>query len=123
MGDFSRDDLRDIIRAELLTIQTKLADELRSEINSKINDIPSTIIRQSSKDGVKEAFALIGIDMSKTSDAVQWQQNFVYLDNLRRGSEKIKSKVTMTIIGILLGTFGYIFWDGIKEIIKSITNK
>lgn len=116
----SREDVRDIIRAELSTLKKELRDELKEDIETKVNSIPTTIIRQSAKDGVQEALILLGINTKNPNDAIRWQQNFAYLDNLKSGSEKIKMRIFFGVIGILVTTGAFLFWEGIKEVFKAI---
>lgn len=56
-------------------------------------------IAEAVSDGIKQAFVQIGIAAEGASDIVEMQQDMAYIRKLRTGSDTIKSKVFLTVVG------------------------
>lgn len=65
---------------------------------------------------VRETLLSMGVD---TSDPIEMQRDFQSLRDWRRTSEAIRSKGTLTLIGIVTaGVLGAV-WVGLKSVIRS----
>lgn len=69
------------------------------------------IVRQT----VHETLVGMGVD---TTDPLQMQRDFQALRDWRRASETIRSRSTLTIVGILVAGGLGVFWLGIKHALR-----
>lgn len=69
------------------------------------------LAKEVAKETVKETFLTLGVDASKPMEV---QADFHFLRDCREGSEKIKSKAGLAVVGVLVTTALAALWIGIK---------
>jgi hypothetical protein len=69
------------------------------------------IVRQT----VKETLTSMGID---THDPIEMQRDFQSLRDWRRASEAVRSKGTLTLVGIFVAGILGVLWLGLKYVLR-----
>lgn len=70
------------------------------------------VIRKIVKEAVHETLSGLGFNMKDIHEA---QADLLYLNNLRRSNEEIRSKIKTSLITVLVPTILYIAWETLKS--------
>lgn len=68
--------------------------------------------------GVARALIRIGISQSDDKDAVELQKDFSYLRDLRLGSQAIKNKGLLAIVGMAIAVVAVLVFFGIQYFVQ-----
>jgi hypothetical protein len=70
--------------------------------NSRIEEIAKEAGREAGREAVREMLIALGIDASTPDGIKAAQRNFLFLDDLVTGTEAVKRKVWLTVIGAIV---------------------
>ena len=96
MSELSREDIVDIVKSCAMEAAA---------------DVSTVKIREAVKAGMMDTFELMGVD-TKNPDAMR--RDFLFLRDMRRGSDKIKGKALIVTVGIFVSGILFAAWQGFK---------
>lgn len=67
---------------------------------------------------LNRAFVRIGIAQSDDGEALELQRDFSYLRDLRLGSQAIRNKGVLAVLGVILAVFGVLIYFGIQFFVE-----
>ena len=76
------------------------------------NEFPTTKIKDAVKDGINDVLKTIGVDVDNPKEM---QKDFIFIRDVRQGTEKVKYKVLFTFIGVCMAGTLVALWQGFKD--------
>jgi hypothetical protein len=70
-------------------------------MTAPVNDTIEEIARAAAREAVHETLMLLGVDASTPSGVQKAQRNFIFLDDLRTGTEAVKRRTLMLTVGAI----------------------
>ena len=74
-----------------------------------------TIAREAARDALEEFLTIMGLDVTDHDEMRRIQRDGIFLRDLREGSEAVKKKSVLSLIGVLVTGMTALIILGVKE--------